>query len=47
MKNWTRASTTLKEHAIFRTHVESVNDTAMTVSDTAVTQPVAVQIDKL
>ena len=28
MKNWTRASTTLKEHAIFRTHVEGVNDAA-------------------
>ena len=28
MKNWTRASTTLKEHAILRTHVESVNDAA-------------------
>ena len=48
MTNWTRASTTLKEHAISQTHVESVKDAAQfQTTQPAVAQLVAVQNDNV
>ena len=48
MTNCTRASTTLKEHAISGTHVESVKDAAqLQTTQPAVAQPVAVHNDNV
>ena len=46
MTNWTRASTTLKEHAISKTHRECVSDAAqLQKEDPSVAQLVAAQND--
>ena len=46
MTNWTRASTTMKEHAVSKTHRESVSDAAqLQKEDPSVAQLVAAQND--